>query len=181
MTMTTPGMGANDEVAERQTIAAAANQRESDRLRAAAAVIDGASDRLLGTWTFSINLYYYPYASGGDGAKADLRVWMREMRRRGANIRKEWPANDDAWSSVRVVADFGEGGGPFAGLGSIKVVALVSREQICERVEVGRRTVTEEVPDPEVMKVAERDAPRVSVEHEVVDYEWRCSPILGDD
>lgn len=50
----------------------------------------------------------------------------------------------------------------------IFVELVASRGQVCERVVVGTETV--EVPDP--------DAPKVTVERDVV--EWRCAPILAD-
>lgn len=50
--------------------------------------------------------------------------------------------------------------------GPLTAEIFTARNQVCERVVVGVETV--EVPDP--------DAPKVTVEREVV--EWQCSPVL---
>ena len=61
-------------------------------------------------------------------------------------------------------------GGNFAlrrKFGPVELSVLASRDQVCERKVVGVEVV--EIPDP--------DAPRVTVEREVV--EWTCAPVLA--
>lgn len=61
----------------------------------------------------------------------------------------------------------------FAGLA---VYAQADREEVCERVVLGTRDVTEEVPDPEALKAV----PKVIVTKTVEDVEWRCMPLLAE-
>ncbi len=53
----------------------------------------------------------------------------------------------------------------------MKVVA--NREEVCERVVVGARQVTETIPDPSVT------VPTVEITKTVEDVEWRCTSILA--
>lgn len=50
----------------------------------------------------------------------------------------------------------------------ITYLIVVDRDQVCTRVEVGRHTETVEVPVTTRTETVE-----------VVDYEWRCTPVLG--
>lgn len=52
----------------------------------------------------------------------------------------------------------------------IRMLAIADRDQVCERIVVNTRYVTEQVPDP--------SAPLVTVTKAVDDVEWRCTPIL---
>lgn len=61
-------------------------------------------------------------------------------------------------------------------LDGVKVKLVAYREQVCERVVTGTRTVTEDVPDPDALaKVPTVTRTRVE---EIT--EWRCHSILGD-
>lgn len=58
--------------------------------------------------------------------------------------------------------------------GSIKAAALTAREQLCERVVTGTKTV--QVPDPEHIPAS------VPLVEQVVDVvEWKCSPLLAPE
>lgn len=61
----------------------------------------------------------------------------------------------------------------FAG---IAVCAQIDRDEVCERVVIGTREVTEEVPDPEALAAV----PKVTVTTTVEDVEWRCMPLLAE-
>lgn len=60
----------------------------------------------------------------------------------------------------------------FAG---IVLAATADRDEVCERVVVATREVTEEVPDPEALAAV----PLVSVTKTVEDVEWVCRPLLA--
>lgn len=59
----------------------------------------------------------------------------------------------------------------------VKVDVYAGRDEVCERVVVGTREVTEEVPDPEALAAV----PTVSVTKTVEDVEWKCLPLLAVD
>jgi hypothetical protein len=64
----------------------------------------------------------------------------------------------------------------FAG---IALVAQASRDQVCERVVIDSRQVTEEVPDPEALAAATASVPLVKRTTTVEEVEWICSPLLA--
>lgn len=74
----------------------------------------------------------------------------------GAALGEIRKVNDDGYA--RVFRRFGS---------HVELEVWAPRSAVCERVVVGTETV--EIPDP--------DAPKVTVEREVV--EWRCSPLLA--
>lgn len=82
---------------------------------------------------------------------AEMAALVREL---GGNRQK-----DHGDQFLMVVREFGAG---------VRIRIAGEREQVCEAVVVGTETV--EVPDP--------DAPKVTVERDVV--EWRCAPVLGE-
>lgn len=63
------------------------------------------------------------------------------------------------------------------GLGPLKVSALASRGDVCERVVTATETVTRSVPDPAY--IAE-PVPTVEITETVETVEWRCSPLLAE-
>lgn len=62
--------------------------------------------------------------------------------------------------------------------GPITASALAMRHQMCERVAVGSREVTEMVPDP---TVEVPDVPLVEQTRTEPIYEWQCTPLLAAD
>lgn len=60
--------------------------------------------------------------------------------------------------------------------GPIAVYATAPRAEVCERVVVGEREETVEVPDPDAVAAL----PKVTVTKLVEDVEWRCGPLLSD-
>ncbi len=58
---------------------------------------------------------------------------------------------------------------------SVSLHVYTDREQVCERVVIGTREVTEEVPDPEALAAV----PKVTLTKTVEDVEWVCSPLLA--
>ena len=61
-------------------------------------------------------------------------------------------------------------------LRALSVKLTDERDKVCERVVVGTREITEEVPDPAVVAAA----PKVTTTRTEEVVEWRCAPILGD-
>lgn len=61
--------------------------------------------------------------------------------------------------------------------GSIALTVTADRDEVCERIVVGTREVTEEVPDPEAVAAL----PKVSVTKVVEDVRWECRSILADE
>lgn len=61
--------------------------------------------------------------------------------------------------------------------GAVSAYVLASRGDVCERVVVATREVTEEVPDPEALAAV----PTVTVTRTEPVTEWRCKPILAAD
>lgn len=59
--------------------------------------------------------------------------------------------------------------------GGVTLVAQAQREEVCERVVVGSREVTEEIPDPE--HVAAAPLVKQTRTEEII--EWRCAPVLA--
>lgn len=57
----------------------------------------------------------------------------------------------------------------------LKVTVICDRGEVCERVVLGTREVTEDVPDPEA--VAALPITTVTRVEEIV--EWRCTPVLA--
>lgn len=56
--------------------------------------------------------------------------------------------------------------------GPHRITLFTRRENVCERVVTGTRTVTETIPDPSV------EVPTIEVTREVEDVEWICPPSL---
>jgi hypothetical protein len=86
-------------------------------------------------------------------------------------------ARAGAKAGIRVEKSYD--GGQWANLdlffGPIKLHMYGARDEVCERVVVGTREVTEEVPDPDALAAI----PTVTVTRTVEDVEWRCNSILG--
>lgn len=96
-------------------------------------------------------------------------------KRRAAEIARAIPAKVDKQT-------FGSLFALTASFGPVKLEVFFDREQVCERVVTGTRTVTEEEPDPEEVE----KLPKRTVTREVEDVEWRCPDSLlgsvnGDD
>lgn len=60
-------------------------------------------------------------------------------------------------------------------LHGLKIKLTAWRAQVCERVVVDTREVTEEVPDPEALA----EVPKVKQRRTVETIEWRCNPVLA--
>lgn len=59
----------------------------------------------------------------------------------------------------------------------VSLYVYADRAAICERIVLGTREVTKEVPDATALAAV----PKVTVTETVEDVEWRCAPILGLD
>lgn len=81
----------------------------------------------------------------------------------GVKVTKEY---DDTWGSVTLRMPNGR----------VNIWVYANREEVCERVVIGTREVTEEVPDPEALKAV----PKVAVTKTVEDVEWQCHSLLAE-
>lgn len=97
--------------------------------------------------------------AGQDNARQAIAAFTRAALRSGATVDKSM---SDKW------------GGVVARFGSVGVEVFAEREEVCERVVVGTREVTKEVPDPAALAAM----PRVTVTETVEDVEWKCRPLL---
>ena len=102
------------------------------------------------------HLNVFPETRAGVAALA--RIGLRS----GAKVTKH---QSDTYAGVDL--HFGR---PKGYAGKVTLSVRVDRDEICERVVTGTKTVTREVPDP--------DAPKISVTETVEEVEWRCRPIL---
>lgn len=59
----------------------------------------------------------------------------------------------------------------------LKLEATAPRSEVCERIVVGTREVTREIPDPEALAAV----PTTTVTETVEDVEWRCAPLLASE
>lgn len=97
-----------------------------------------------------------------DNKAAEMARIGRIARRHGATTTKDI---DDKWHDL--ILDFG----------GLKADILAYRNEVCEKVVVGTREVTEEVPDPEALAAV----PTVTVTRTEDVTEWVCKPILAAD
>lgn len=137
-------------------------QRMADGLRALAAIVETnpviaeEMTYTLGSMNVPVNTADNPFAIMREFVQAGLAV--------GADIRKDY---DETWGCVHVRL----------GNGTVNLQVYAEREKVCTRRVLGVREVTEEVPDPEVLKAV----PTVTVTRTVEDVEWDCHPILLAD
>lgn len=59
-------------------------------------------------------------------------------------------------------------------MGGVSVEFCAYRDYVCERVVIGEREVTVQIPDPDV------DVPMVEVTQTIEDVEWICPPLLAE-
>lgn len=101
------------------------------------------------------------FARTGDDQRTALAAWVRAL-----------PGRKDK-------RETGTGGRIFEVAGSLRglrVSVMADRDEVCERVVVGTREITETVPDPEL--VAAVPTVTVTRTEEIVD--WVCHPVLDD-
>jgi len=91
---------------------------------------------------------------------AELADIARIALRSGAKVTK-----DISEKFHNLVLDFG----------AVKVDVLAYREQVCERVVVGTREITEEIPDPDQLAAV----PTVTQTRTEDIVKWRCTPLLS--
>lgn len=88
----------------------------------------------------------------------EIRAIIRAAKASGATVEKTY---SDSQANVGIR------------FGALRAMALVSREQVCERVVVGQETV--QVPDPAFIP------PTTPLIEKTVDVtEWRCRPIMDE-
>lgn len=125
-------------------------------LRTLADLIDG-NPHLYDDVRYSLSTLLIPVSSREDprGRMAD---WIRVAKSVGLPISKSY---DESWG--KVVIDFG----------GFALQVYADRDQVCERVVVGTREVTREVPDPVALAI-----PTTTVTEVVEDVRWECLPLL---
>lgn len=126
-------------------------------LRALAAWVE-ANPELLADQYMTVDLMLPVRGQGRERIAALARSGLRS----GAKIAKE---QSDAWAGVKL--DFG---------GRVTASVYAPRNEVCDRVVVGTREETKEVPDPEALAAV----PKVTVTETVEDVEWRCMPLLQE-
>jgi hypothetical protein len=99
--------------------------------------------------------------SHADDPRAALAAFLRAGKAAGLRVSK---AYDENFGSVDVYLS-----------DALRAHVYAGREQVCERVVVGSREVTREVPDPEALKAV----PTTTVIETVEDVRWECRPLLA--
>ena len=123
-------------------------------LRALADLLD--ENTLLPKPTTSMPLYVYV------DTKDEILTYLAAMT---GPVEKEYEDRDDYGFSIR---------GHILG---VKVeVTVRSRSTVCERIVLGTREVTEEIPDPEALAAV----PTITVTKTVEDIRWECVPLLAE-
>jgi hypothetical protein len=129
----------------------------ADALRSVAAMVEATPD-LAPIIESAVSRMNGFVGFGYDDTSAALAMFARAALRHGAKVTKN---SDDQYYRV------------FATWGPVTAYAYATRGQVCERVQVGEKTVTTTVPDPNV------EIPMVEVTETVPVYEYRCSPLLA--
>lgn len=135
--------------ADQQTLA----RQQADGLRALADMIEDNPE--VARFASVDGLYAFHVTTAADQA-----ILARAALRSGAKVDK------DVWEKQHNL---------ILRWGVVGAYVLASREDVCERVVTGVETVTEVVPDPEVLATV----PKVEVTREVEKYEWVCKPLLA--
>ncbi|GGM64317.1 hypothetical protein GCM10012275_38600 [Longimycelium tulufanense] len=136
-------------------------QQQAAGLRALADLIED-NPALAERLRYSLERIISPLFSGENDHKALLAAFARAGKRHGAQITKD---SDGKYFGVNLT------------WGPVTLYVYAERERVCERVVVGTETVTEEVPDPEVVAAA----PTVTRTRTVEQVEWRCTPLLAEN
>jgi hypothetical protein len=110
--------------------------------------------------TPEVHRYHDFYAWYGS-SRGDLAAVTRAALAHGATVAKDI---DDQSYNVDLK------------IGPLKVSALASRRNVCERVVLGTETVTKTVTDPEYVAP---EVPTVEVTETVERIEWRCTPLMS--
>lgn len=133
----------------------------------------GRADYIAGLRALATTLEHHPDLElPYDGRSSSINVMVHgDQRERVAAWARVLPGAKNKRASTNGAYFYLEG--RMAGL---QIAVIADRGEVCERVVVGTREVTEEVPDPEaVAALPKRTQTRVE---EVV--EWRCHPVLDD-
>lgn len=102
------------------------------------------------------------------GGAAEMRIYQVNSRKDAATLARAFGAcekeyTDDLFYITKKI-------------GAISLCGVFTRNEVCERVVVGTRIVPERVV-PAIQAQPEQVIP----EQEEEIYEWKCSPILGDE
>jgi hypothetical protein len=131
----------------------------AEALRALANMIEHTPE-VADLLSYPIRYMNTPVSSSAPNQAAVLGTFMRAANRHGAVIEK---SGDDKWFHVT------------ATWGPVTVHAYADRENVCERVVVGTETVTETVPDPDLL--AQVPTIEVTTTREIT--KWNCVPLLA--
>lgn len=110
---------------------------------------------------FAADTVLVPVSHAND-PRARMVGWVRAAKAAGMPIRKSY---GQTWGEVHIT--------PAPGL-TVQVYA--AREAVCDRIVVGTREITRELPDPEALAAV----PTITVTETVEDVRWECLPLLAD-
>jgi hypothetical protein len=144
-------------------------QTETQTTDQAAAMADGLRKLadLIETNPAFAPVMRYPLGSMNAPANyvGDTRKLMADFARAalaaGGTVEKDY--DGDKWAGIN------------ASFGPVCVQVYADRAKVCERVVVGTREVTKEVPDPDALAAV----PTVTVTETVEDVRWECTPLLA--
>lgn len=139
--------------AEDKRQARKAAREAADGFRALAAMVE-ANPELMKCATFD-GLYAFHTRSAEDQA-----AFARAALKHGAKVEK------DVWEKQHNL---------LLRWGPVAAFVLARREDVCERVVTGIKTVTDVVKDPQAVAAL----PDVEVTREVPEFEWVCKPVLA--
>jgi hypothetical protein len=128
---------------------------QAEALRALAAFVE-ANPQYTDDFRYAFN-HINVYVKGDK--KAALADMVRAGLRAGAKVEKKVYG---AWFSAEL--DFG---------GGVDLQVNANRDEVCERVVTGTKTVTKLVPDPAI------EVPEVEITEEVEIYEYVCGPLMS--
>ena len=131
-------------------------QERADYVAGLRALADLLAENTLLPKPTSMPLYVYV------DTKDEILTYLAAMT---GPVKKEYEDRDDYGFSIK---------GHILG---VKVeVTIRSRSTVCERIVLGTREVTEEIPDPEALAAV----PTITVTKTVEDIRWECVPLLAE-
>lgn len=133
------------------------SQRLAAGFRALADMLDANPDLADVGYCFS---YIFEAVNIPVDSREQIATLARAGMRAGAKVDKH---QDDNYAGVNI------------SFGSVGLHVYADRDEVCERIVVGTKEVTEEVPDPEALAAV----PKVTVTKVVEEVEWRCGSLLS--
>lgn len=134
----------------------------ADGLRALAAMVE--SNPHLAEWLKYALGHMMAPITRADDPRSLLADFTRATLATGGTVEKYYSDDDSqTWAGIH------------AGFGPLSIQIYTLRGEVCERVVIGVKEVTKEVPDPTALAAV----PKVTVTETVEQIEWRCTPLLA--